>query len=36
MIAANSRHDFVERRYNKTPQKWRQSEFSWKAPAKFA
>lgn len=36
MTAADYRQKFVERRYNKTPQKWQQSEFSWKTPAKFA
>jgi len=36
LAAADGRQNFVERRYNRTPQKWQQSEFSWKTPGKFA
>jgi uncharacterized protein with NRDE domain len=36
MTAADGQHNFIERRYNRTPQKWQQSEFSWKTPGKFA
>lgn len=36
LTTADGRQNFVERRYNRTPRKWQQSEFSRTPPGKFA
>lgn len=36
MVGAEGQKSFLERRYNRHPEKWQQHEFSWKAAGEFA